>query len=111
MKDVAEYAGISIATVSKYINGITIKEENKKRIEQAIQVLDFRVNEIARGLKTKKTATVGVLIPSLENIFSTRIVSKVESILLQHGYSTIICDYQHNATKKKKKFDFLLNKS
>ncbi len=111
MKDVAEYAGISIATVSKYINGITIKEENKKRIEQAIQVLDFRVNEIARGLKTKKTATVGVLIPSLENIFSTSIVSKVESILLQHGYSTIICDYQHNATLENQKFDFLLNKS
>ncbi|MBP7175072.1 MAG: LacI family DNA-binding transcriptional regulator [Thermoclostridium sp.] len=111
MKDVAEYAGISIATVSKYINGITIKEENKKRIEQAIQALDFRVNEIARGLKTKKTATVGVLIPSLENVFSTSIVSNVESILLQHGYSTIICDYQHSTTLENQKFDFLLNKS
>ena len=85
MKDVAEYAGLSIATVSKYINGIKVKEENKKRIDEAIKALDFRVNEIARGLKTKKTTTVGVLIPSLENIFSTTIVSKVESILLKYG--------------------------
>lgn len=54
MKDVAEYAGLSIATVSKYINGIKVKEENKKRIDEAIKALDFRVNEIARGLKTKK---------------------------------------------------------
>jgi len=111
MKDVAEYAGLSVATVSKYINGITIRDENKKRIDEAIQVLGFRVNEIARGLKTKKTATVGVLIPSLENIFTTSIVSTVESILLQHGYSTIICDYQQNAALENQKFDFLMNKS
>lgn len=111
MKDVAEYAGISIATVSKYINGITIKDENKKRIDEAIQALDFRVNEIARGLKTKKTATVGVLIPSLEHIFSTSIVSTVESILLQYGYSTIICDYQQDSTLENQKFDFLINKA
>lgn len=111
MKDVAEYAGISIATVSKYINGINIREENRKRIDEAIRALDFRVNEIARGLKTKKTATVGVLIPSLENIFSTSIVSRVESILLEHGYSTIICDYQQNTTLENQKFDFLMNKS
>ncbi len=111
MKDVAEHAGLSIATVSKYINGITIRDENRKRIDEAIQALDFRVNEIARGLKTKKTATVGVLIPSLENIFSTSIVSTVESILLQHGYSTIICDYQQDSALENQKFDFLLNKS
>ena len=49
MKDVAEYAGLSVATVSKYINGITIRDENKKRIDEAIQVLGFRVNEIAAG--------------------------------------------------------------
>lgn len=111
MKDVAEYAGLSTATVSKYINGINIKEENKKRIDEAIQALDFRVNEIARGLKTNKTATVGILIPSLENIFSTSIVSKVESILLQCGYSTIICDYRQNRELENQKFDFLMNKS
>jgi LacI family transcriptional regulator len=110
MKDVAEYAGLSIATVSKYINGIRIKEENKKRIDEAIKALDFRVNEIARGLKTKKTATVGVLIPSLENIFSTSIVSRVESILLQYGYSTIVCDYRQSKELENRKFDFLMNK-
>jgi LacI family transcriptional regulator len=110
MKDVAEYAGLSIATVSKYINGIKVKEENKKRIDEAIKALDFRVNEIARGLKTKKTTTVGVLIPSLENIFSTTIVSKVESILLKYGYSTIICDYRQNRELENEKFDFLINK-
>lgn len=111
MKDVAKYAGLSTATISKYINGVTVKEENKKRIDEAIRTLNFRVNEIARGLKTKKTATVGVLIPSLESVFFTSIVSKVESILLQYGYSTIICDYQQDKKLENQKFDFLMNKS
>lgn len=107
----AKYAGLSIATVSKYINGGNVREENRKRIEEAIKVLDFRVNEIARGLKTNKTATIGVLLPSLENIFLTSIVSKVESILLQYGYSTVVCDYRQNRELENRKFDFLLNKS
>ena len=75
IKDVAKHAGVSIATVSKYINGITVKEQNKIKIDKAIQVLDFKVNAIARGLKTNKTMTIGVLIPSLENIFATSIIS------------------------------------
>lgn len=69
IKDVAKYTGLSIATISKYINGGNVLEENRKKIEEAIKVLDFRVNELARGLKTNRTMTVGVLIPSLENIF------------------------------------------
>jgi len=110
IKDVAKYTGLSIATISKYINGGNVLEENRKKIEEAIKVLDFRVNELARGLKTNRTMTVGVLIPSLENIFFTSIISKVENILLQHGYSTIVCDYRENPALEKEKLKFLTNK-
>lgn len=68
------------------------------------------MNEIARGLKTHKTMTIGVLIPSLENIFATSIVSHIEGILLQNGYSTIICDFNRDPELENKKFDFLMNK-
>lgn len=111
IKDVANYCGLSTATISKYINGVTVKEENRIRIEEAINKLGFKVNEIARGLKTNKTMTIGVLIPSLENIFSTTIVSHIEDILLQNGYSTIICDYKYDSEQESKKFDFLINKA
>ena len=66
IKDVAKYTGLSIATISKYINGGNVLDKNRKKIEEAIKVLDFRVNELARGLKTNRTMTVGVLIPSLK---------------------------------------------
>lgn len=111
MKDVAKLAGVSVATVSKYINGITVKERNRVRIADAVKTLDFKVNVIARGLKTNKSMTVGVLIPSLENIFATSIISQIEHVLLQYGYSTIICDYNHDSDLENRKFDFLIRKS
>ena len=86
-------------------------KQNKVVIDEAIRALDFKVNEIARGLKPSKTMTIGVLIPSLENIFATTIVSYIENILLESGYSTILCDYKHTPDLEKSKFDFLLHKA
>ncbi len=110
MKDVASKSGLSIATISKYINGGNVLEENRKIIDKVIKELGFEVNEIARGLKTNKTMTIGLLIPSLENIFFTSIVSNIESVLIKSGYSTIICDYKEDKDLEKQKLDFLLKK-
>jgi len=54
--------------------------------------------------------TIGVLIPDLKNIFCTTIVSNIENVLIQNGYSTILCDYKKNLELEKMKFDFLVNK-
>ncbi len=110
MKDVARKSGLSIATISKYINGGNVLQENRVVIDKAIKELGFEVNEIARGLKTNKTMTIGLLIPSLENIFFTSIVSNIESILIKNGYSTIICDYKEDKNLEKQKLDFLVKK-
>lgn len=110
IKDVAKLTGLSIATISKYLNGGNVLEKNRILIENAIKELDFKVNEIARGLKTNKTMTIGVLIPNLENIFCTSIISNVENILLKNGYSTIICDYKEDEKLEREKLNFLVNK-
>lgn len=110
IKDIVKYTGLSLGTISKFINGGNVLEENRKIIEEAIKTLDFKVNELARGLKTNRTMTVGVLIPNLENIFCTSIISNIENILLQDGYSTIICDYKENAALEDEKLNFLINK-
>ncbi len=110
IKDVAKDTGLSIATISKYINGGNVLENNKVLIDDAIKKLDFKVNEIARGLKTNKTMTIGVLIPDFKNIFFTTIVSNIENVLIQNGYSTIICDYKQSPELEKEKFSFLVNK-
>ncbi|HEY5586443.1 MAG TPA: LacI family DNA-binding transcriptional regulator [Ruminiclostridium sp.] len=110
MKDVSKHTGLSIATISKYINGGNVLEENKVLIKNSIKELGFEVNEMARGLKTNKTMTIGLLIPSLESIFFTSIVSNIESVLIKNGYSTIICDYKEDRNLEKQKLDFLVKK-
>lgn len=110
IKDVAKYTGLSIATISKYINGGNVLIENRAIIQEAIEKLDYTRNEMARGLKTNKTMTIGILIPSLENIFFTTIISMIEDHLLEEGYGTIICDFKEDVKLEKKKLEFLVNK-
>lgn len=111
IKDVAQKSGLSIATISKYINGGNVLDKNKIVIQNAIDELNFKVNEMARGLKTNKTKTVGIALPELNNLFFTSIVSKIEDVILKEGYGTIICDYKQDYDLEKKKLDFLVNKS
>ena len=62
MRDVKEKTGLSMATISKYLNGGNVLPENKILIEKAIKELNYEVNEIARGLVKNKTNTVGVMV-------------------------------------------------
>jgi LacI family transcriptional regulator len=110
IKDVARETGLSLATISKYLNGGNVLDKNKELIEAAIRKLDFKVNEMARALKTNRSMTVGVLIPNFENIFFTSIVSNIENDLLQDGYSTIVCDYKEDPRLEAEKLNFLLDK-
>lgn len=110
MNDVAKEAGVSVATVSKYINGGNVLKKNEKAIQDSIELLNYEINQIARGLKTNSTMTVGVLIPSFKNIFFTTIISDIEDKLRKKGYSIIVCDYREDKNLEKEKLDFLLNK-
>ncbi len=111
IKDVAKYTGLSVATISKYINGGNVLDRNRDLIGEAVKALDYKVNEIARGLKTRKSKTVGVLIPKLDSIFTTTIVSYIEGVLQENGYGTIICDYRQDPGLEAVKLEFLLGKS
>ena len=92
IKDIAKITGLGLATISKYINGGKVLEKNKMAIESAIEELDYTVNEFARSLKTSKSKTVGVIIPELSNIFVTSIITVIEDILRNNGYSVIVTD-------------------
>lgn len=110
LKDIARETGLSVATVSKYINGATLKEKNRIAVEQAIEKLGYTVNEYARSLKSNKSRTIGVVIPELGNLFIANIISRMEEILRANGYSIIICDCHSDEKLEAEAVGFLLGK-
>lgn len=109
-KDIQRLTGLSLSTISKYFNGGTVLDENRKAIERAIVKLDFRMNEYARGLKSKRSKTIGVLIPELNSTFHTSIIADVEDILRRSGYGTIVCDCRLDRQTEREALKFLLGK-
>lgn len=111
IKDVARRAGVSIATVSKMINGGNVLDDNRVAIQQAIDELQYRVNTVARGMKTRRSMTVGVLIPSLADYYGVSVLTTIDKALFSRGYSAIICDYSETDPEgARSKLEFLLNK-
>ncbi len=110
MKDIARETGLGLATISSYFNGGNVREKNRIKIEAAIKELHYEVNEVARGLKTNATKTIGVVIPELNNVFCSEIITEMEDILRNHGYATIVCDCRTDEKLEKEAVDFLMRK-
>lgn len=110
IKDIANRTGLGLATISSYLNGGNVREKNREKIEIAIKELHFEVNEVARGLKTNRTHTIGVVIPELNNIFCTEIITGMEDILRKKGYATIVCDCRTDKKLEREAVEFLYRK-
>ncbi|WP_028595764.1 catabolite control protein A [Paenibacillus assamensis] len=98
--DVAREAGVSMATVSRVVNNNpNVKPQTRKKVYEAIERLGYRPNAVARGLASKKTTTVGVVIPDISNSIFAEIARGIEDIANMYHYNIILC----NADKKKEK--------
>lgn len=109
IKDVAKKSGLSLGTVSRYLNGYQIKEKNRILIEQAIEELDFKVNLFARGLRTNESKIIGFIIPSMSLTFTSRMIETIERYLSFHGYGMIICTVLEETHIDKEKLNILLH--
>lgn len=110
IKDIAEKTGLGLATISKYLNGGHVLDKNREAIEEAIRELNFTVNEFARGLKTNQSRTIGVVIPQLNNLFMTSVITNIEEVLRQNGYAVIVSDTGKSAKREVEVLQFLMNK-
>ena len=105
MKDIARETGLGLATISSYLNGGNVREKNRVKIEEAIEKLHFEVNEVARGTKT-----IGIILPELNNIFFSEIITAAEDLLRSHGYATMICDCRSDVKREEEAAEFLLHR-
>ncbi len=93
IKDVAERAGVSTATVSHVINQTRfVREETRQRVLEAVEALNYQPSAIARGLATNSTQTIGLIISDIANPFFTAVARGVQDEIHQHGYHTIFCN-------------------
>ena len=109
IKDVARMAGVSISTVSKYINGGNVRGENLEAIRQAIETLDYRVNPFARSLKTQRSRSIGVLVPDITAPFFANVLTSLDKVLRENGYHSLISCYSSNHGLERDNLSFLLS--
>ncbi len=93
LRDVAREAGVSIKTVSRVVNGEpAVNEATAARVEEAIERLGYRPNELARGLKGRRSRTIGLVIDDVSNPFMATCAQAIEAVAREHGHAMILCD-------------------
>lgn len=108
IKDVARMAGVSVSTVSKYINGGNVRKENVAPIRSAIAALDYRVNPFARSLKTQRSRSIGILLPDMTAPFYGVVLTALDRTLREYGYHTLISCYGSNHGLERDNLSFLI---
>lgn len=109
IKDVAKLAGVSMATVSKYINGGNVRPENLDAIRAAIESLDYRVNPFARSLKTQRSRSVGILLPEITAPFFGSVVASLDRTFREHGYHTLLSCYSSSHGLERDNLSYLIS--
>jgi len=102
IKDVALRAGTSVTTVSNVLNGRTnaMTEETLRRIQDAMRDLKFRPNSVARGLVTRRTATLGLILAEIETPLFLQALTSMERDARQAGYSLLLCNARNEADER-----------
>lgn len=109
IKDVARLAGVSMSTVSKYINGGNVRAENVDAIRSAIEALDYRVNPFARSLKTQRSRSIGILLPEITAPFFGSVVAALDRTFREFGYHTLISCYSSSHGLERDNLNYLIS--
>jgi len=109
--DVAREANVSMATVSRVVNGNqNVKPSTRKKVLEVIERLGYRPNAVARGLASKKTTTVGVIIPDISNNLYAELARGIEDIATMYKYNIILANSDQNEEKELTLLDAMLAK-
>lgn len=109
--DVAREANVSMATVSRVVNGNpNVKPATRKKVLEVISRLGYRPNAVARGLASKKTTTVGVIIPDISSTFFAELARGIEDIATMYKYNIILSNSDQNKDKELHLLNTMLGK-
>jgi len=101
IKDVANKAGVSTATVSRVLGDFPgVRDKTRKKVLEAISELNYEINAVARSLRQKKTNSIGVIVGNVLSQFYSVIAKSVEDTANKFGYHTILCNGDENSQKE-----------
>jgi len=100
--DLARKLNISIATVSRALqDDPVVSKKTRKKITELAEEMGYRSNNFARNLRTRRTHTIGVIIPRLNSYFMSTVIAGIESIANSEGYNLLISQSSESALKEK----------
>ncbi|MFN8421006.1 MAG: LacI family DNA-binding transcriptional regulator [Anaerolineae bacterium] len=101
IKAVAEHAQVSIATVSRVLNGTKyVSPDVEKRVLEAIKLLNYQPNAPARNLRQQRTFSIGILLPQLNDIFFGAVAYELEKTFFARGYRPLFCSTENDPEKE-----------
>jgi LacI family transcriptional regulator, sucrose operon repressor len=98
--DIAKLAGVAKSTVSRYLNGGSVGEATKKKIEQAIKETGYSPNPFAQSLKAKKTNIIGTIVPRLDSYASSQTLIGIDEQLKKMNYQMLISNTSQNLDRE-----------
>jgi DNA-binding LacI/PurR family transcriptional regulator len=115
LKALAQHLGLSQTTVSRVLNGSAkayrISEETQQRVLAAAAKLNYKANTIARSLRSKRSHTVGVIVPEISEGYSTAVLSGIEDALLVSGFFYFVVSHRHRADLLREYSSMLLSRA
>lgn len=111
LKDVAEAAGVHVSTASRALNDQTatmVQEETLDRVRRAANQLGYRVNGMARALKTRRSMSIGMLVPDITNPFFPPVVRGAEEELAKAGFSLLLSSTDNDTDKARTQLDTMI---
>lgn len=109
--DISEKAGVSIATVSRVLNGSSnVSEKTKKKVLDVIHQYEYTPNAFARGLGLNSMNTIGLLCADSSDLYLAKAIYNIEQLLRQNGYDSILCCSGYELESKKKAMNLLITK-
>jgi DNA-binding LacI/PurR family transcriptional regulator len=103
IKDVADAAGVSTATVSRVLtNKPHVRQDVKERVMEVVNELNYRPNRVARSLRSQKSTIIGLIVSDIENPFFQQVSRAVEDAAHEMGYSVMLCNNDENPDKEKR---------
>lgn len=98
--DVAALAGVSSATVSRVLNGISVREDLAVAVRLAAEELDYSPNRTARSLRRQHSDVIALILPDIENPFFTALARGVEDVAQEAGFSVVLCNSDDDPVKE-----------